>query len=912
MAFSLRTLFRKDQNDLSQSDNTAMPLIGGAAPLSMQDRGAFPAALAGGRGGVSPFQIATPRSPSGVSADNQILSPMNAVAPFPPVTEEGFTVRELGILLPPQLLQQNGLPPDYIVPLPLDEMRQSYEQGRPCLKLSQIYRACPYLFSPQISQAEDQEVALPLQKVRRILEGAFPSMKQAASPPPQQIGMKAPTPPQFNGQNGAPKPASPFQLQSSSNAATPVSPFSMAPKQPAENAADLPSHQQPVNSPFQFSGAAQNFPPSPSANPSRTLASPAPQQRPAASPFQLAPKTPLTEETRQPASPFQPAASPLNVQPSPFKLNVAGNVPVFSAGSAPSEPQTQPQAASPFALSEKLVAGPMPPALPAPVSSSPFQIAPTAAPAAFPAVSLPPLQSQPTVPAFTGTSPFALTSNNSQAAPSARHPEARQQTPFERPIPASAPILVRSQPPVPGSPLAGLTPPALAPLPSAPSPVLPPPVDEPLPQLLAPVAEAPPAPEPPEDEMVVLKLSSVLRSLNPSDLGFDPVNVPDSVSVELPLHRILPQLATGKVAVPMSDVTSGVAEKFRPAFARARTDLQVTLPLSELFHALPSGAIPPVKPAATFQAAPMMSFTTPFADKAREDATRVPSPVPVHPMLRPLAAQAEISSPPAFAPAANHSPAPNFVGAHEDLGSPRSADTLSAPPPRDLPLRGSAPVISLPPLLKPVGELSPPPVQFQPSPQERYEEQEEEELAATEEPAGATASVVEEPALVKELPVLVATPVQAQPPVISPPAARASQDLQFGYAEKVEDLTVRYLLGSETALSLHEVASRIAKLDGIQGCVVLATNSTEQGGEAEACESFWNSAPQAYQSLISLAESIGMQPQGTFTLRADQMVRTFFLEGGVCIGVLHSAPQFQAGVRDKLILITRELGRIHS
>ena len=59
-----------------------------------------------------------------------------------------------------------------------------------------------------------------------------------------------------------------------------------------------------------------------------------------------------------------------------------------------------------------------------------------------------------------------------------------------------------------------------------------------------------------------------------------------------------------------------------------------------------------------------------------------------------------------------------------------------------------------------------------------------------------------------------------------------------------------------------------------------------------------------------LAESMGMSPEGCFTLRADQMVRTFFLDGSICMAVLHAQPEFAPGIRDKLILVTREVARL--
>ena len=126
-------------------------------------------------------------------------------------------------------------------------------------------------------------------------------------------------------------------------------------------------------------------------------------------------------------------------------------------------------------------------------------------------------------------------------------------------------------------------------------------------------------------------------------------------------------------------------------------------------------------------------------------------------------------------------------------------------------------------------------------------------------------------------------------------------------------MAVRYLLESPTDLNLGQIAERLAQLNSLCAAVIISPAGQENGGSnAGNSEVFFSKAAKSHQSLIALAESIGMPPHGAFTLRADQMVRTFFIEGDICIAVLHSESIFAPGVRDKLILLTRELAKLHA
>jgi hypothetical protein len=934
MAFSLKSLFRREQtepNGMDQEQPTGPPLNSAPRVTATGPLSARPYSESGGapdlRGGTSPFLVASGQ-PNPISS-----TPMNTASPFQPAAEEGFTIRELSILLPPQLLNVEQLPPDYLIPLPMEALRATFLAGRPCLRLSQIFQACPYLFGRQLMPGEDQEVSLPYQKVRRILEAGH--------------GLPA------RGPEGVPQ-ASPFAIRQAAPAISPPPPFPVPPAAAEEVLS-------PIDRPFKMTAAGNS--PFKMAALEPSLAAPSV----AASPFTLAQPTKASTPTPVPAAeapaplPTQPAAQPS----SSFQLAPQ----LVGPAKVPNVP------ASPFAVVDRLPVAPAPskdgpPAFPAPRSSSPFQIAqPPAAIAAAPAPPSP--APQPAGPVAMAT-PFAAQSMPAHLpGPAAAMSGAPAPTPFASQVPEStvsglpmaSPFTVVSAPVVPASPFTPVAValpafqsapvPAAPPVPTAPArrdePVAPPavaPVAVPAPPAaavelpavpalppvnsmppVAPPTLPPPAPEissQAEDkkESLAMQLLSVLRTVSIEELGFDGTKVPEAVLVTFPLSLILPQLPSGKVQVGLQDIVVGVAERYQPAFARASQNLRATLPLSELLHALPSDALPTASVAPT--ATPAPSFETPFQTKAVEDAVRVRTPEPSQ------------FTPPVL---------PSFISAHDDLGDPRSAETLNDPPPSSLPLRGAvvapAPVaqsvplqIELPELIKPVGYLPPlpalipavsqsapitptappalpplvlPAIPFAP-PAER--------------PAPVTATPAEETSLLEETasskstvePVMASMPTQ-EPPVLVPAPVAApaplSQDFQIGYKEHPAAMALRHWLQLTGEITPRDAICGVAELSGVRAAVLLAPYLKETAGVvAESEAAFFEKSSLRHQSLKMMLENMGQAVQGSFTMRLDGVVSTCFLEGEICLAVLQDEVSLADALRDKLTLVTRELAAL--
>ena len=220
--------------------------------------------------------------------------------------------------------------------------------------------------------------------------------------------------------------------------------------------------------------------------------------------------------------------------------------------------------------------------------------------------------------------------------------------------------------------------------------------------------------------------------------------------------------------------------------------------------------------------------------------------------------------PPFAAPPTTLPAAPGAEGLHDDLGQPFQAGMLRAEPPSLAQAKGP---------FNPSSLFSAPPA----------------------EPPAAPAP--------RPAPVAVAAPA---------PAAPAAPPIEFNFGETPDmvRVTLRALFDSENDLTLHEIVERLAKLPGLRSAIAITggglISSGHDSGHEEVVQ-FRNSAAKSHEYLAGLAESMGYGGSGSFTLRAGSSVRTFFIENGNCLAVLHANSTFAPGVREKLIITSRLL-----
>ena len=139
--------------------------------------------------------------------------------------------------------------------------------------------------------------------------------------------------------------------------------------------------------------------------------------------------------------------------------------------------------------------------------------------------------------------------------------------------------------------------------------------------------------------------------------------------------------------------------------------------------------------------------------------------------------------------------------------------------------------------------------------------------------------------------------------------ASGVEDLSFGCVGDLSQVVLRAVLGTDQELSAQEIVDRCARLEGLRACVLLRQDASLVSAGLENAASLLANAAKTRDSLKSLAESLGLNAGGNFTLRSDQGVRSFFLEPGLCLGVWHDRPTFSGGTREKLTLIVQELAR---
>jgi hypothetical protein len=346
----------------------------------------------------------------------------------------------------------------------------------------------------------------------------------------------------------------------------------------------------------------------------------------------------------------------------------------------------------------------------------------------------------------------------------------------------------------------------------------------------------------------------------------------------------------------------------------------------------------------------------PFPKPAPLPESPLPAAVPVIPAVALPADLAPLPSLPAAAslPALPAAPPPlaqsaavktdapsSSAESFEDLGESFSAASLGAEPP---PRAGSAPVslrgtlsdrATSAPVSQPLAEILPPPL---PAPSS---------IIATANATGAvipvwlpaplpllapvtahagpavsgTPPLVLPALLLKEtldagpfssVPAARAAPVQTAPLTgLSSPAGSPQEDLTFGCINDLRQLMLRAVLGTDQVLTTQDIVDCCAGLPGLKACVLLQRDATltSQGMDELEATSFRSSAVKTRDSLVTLAETMGLGQGGNFTLRTDHGIRSFFLESNLCLAVWHAQPNFSGGTREKLILIAQELAK---
>jgi hypothetical protein len=151
------------------------------------------------------------------------------------------------------------------------------------------------------------------------------------------------------------------------------------------------------------------------------------------------------------------------------------------------------------------------------------------------------------------------------------------------------------------------------------------------------------------------------------------------------------------------------------------------------------------------------------------------------------------------------------------------------------------------------------------------------------------------PKVVAEAPVV--------PPAVATPAVPAGDD------DELRDLEMRAIFSTSERFNLPMVARKVVALPGINSCSLSTSFKIVHASRSDETR-LGNEAREMISTLRSLAKLTGLPEARTFTLQTDRGIVSLFLEGDCCVSVNQESATFQPGVREKLILIARSIGKL--
>ena len=833
-----------------------------------------------------PISMSAPPPPTPRVPVSFAPAPM-PVPPAPDVSVQ-LAVGDFLDRIPPGFLKGGEVDRSRVVEFRASELYSDLAKGKASVPASTIYTKCPEIFARAVSDEEDAEIQLPLQKLVEQLSAAFTTrIDQVAE---ENVG-EIETP--FLQVANEDSVRLPKALGTSAGAIRPVADLPIAP--PTEATASNGIPQRPAHR----TGTISTISPKPAPEPI-----PAPTFTPPTS-----------------ASPINPGKRP----PSTVRASVAGGKIRLSGAAAVTRivpaPSVPPVAPPPGEDASVRQAIPAPPS--APTSASPsHQVTKKTARIQIPPISL-------------RAGGVGAASRPGSIPPPPSVPVQPSPVSIRPPTEAIPPVSFRTSPPPPPAvkpPKTFLAPPSFAPpranFPPPTFPAVPPGGGTPAPA--APPAAAAPA-APADDRKIELGLAAVLRGQPSAALTVEPSSVPDSVRVTLPFPMIEKQLSMGRVSIPRQTFLDALPETYRGVLAEDSGVMDVQIPLQEVFQNLPGNALSIRHDQVVEEVG--NPYPTPFAQKAEEDAQRLgvgtPTAPPAVEAAVETAPEAVIdTAPPVVEDPVAAEETPEAAGeSFASIFEETSLDTTSvlpveshpvspeepateepaaqAEPPRDIPLDLGGPVaeevpaaFAAPeePILAPVRDIHPP-----------EETAVEPPVALEPTPVAEALAVLESTAPAEEAPTAAPAPALAAP-AAGPVKAKAPA------ATAAEDSALQTLFMTEEALDAKGVVRHVCQLPGVTGCAVMFADGLRLAGnfpEGDA-EGFSAMAPPFFKRSGNFAHEALLGTLGGITLYTNQGLVSFFMHDDICVSVRHTGRGFQPGVREKLGVVTRELARMYS
>ncbi len=144
-----------------------------------------------------------------------------------------------------------------------------------------------------------------------------------------------------------------------------------------------------------------------------------------------------------------------------------------------------------------------------------------------------------------------------------------------------------------------------------------------------------------------------------------------------------------------------------------------------------------------------------------------------------------------------------------------------------------------------------------------------------------------------------------QPGVVPSSGAASSVDDDFGM--DFRQLELRAVFGLANVLPAEEVFRLSTSLPGIKAASYVMGDAMVFQHAAGGAK--LESVPKAFIHLSALARDLGIKDTRLLTLQTDGGLLAFFNEGAGCLAVLHEGRRFAPGVKERLVIILRELSR---
>ena len=125
-------------------------------------------------------------------------------------------------------------------------------------------------------------------------------------------------------------------------------------------------------------------------------------------------------------------------------------------------------------------------------------------------------------------------------------------------------------------------------------------------------------------------------------------------------------------------------------------------------------------------------------------------------------------------------------------------------------------------------------------------------------------------------------------------------------AEPDPQATLRSYFLKEGAIDAQKIVSHCAELPGIEAAALLG----KDGATSAESGKFQCDPADAFKSLSELTQTLGGGSDAPLTARCGNALFTFFSGDDLAIAVKHDTRGFRPGVRERLTLISQELGTL--